>query len=84
MSSIRRMLVLLAAAGALTAMLWPALIGRDILGFRDMLHNYGPMRELFWSGRISLWNDRSFGIEWPSVGELIINERDRTYPNFSL
>src|SRR3954464_14572745 len=61
MSSVRRMLVLLAAAGALTAMLWPALTGRDILGFRDMLHNYGPMRELFWSGRISLWNDRSFG-----------------------
>ena len=42
-------------------MLWPALIGRDILGFRDMMHNYGPMRELFWSGRISLWNDRAFG-----------------------
>src|SRR3954468_10119984 len=61
MSSVRRMLVLLAAAGALTAMLWPALTGRDILGFRDMLHNYGPMRELFWSGRISLWNDRAFG-----------------------
>jgi len=61
MSSGRRMLVLLAAAGALTAMLWPALIGRDILGFRDMLHNYGPMRELFWSGRISFWNDRAFG-----------------------
>jgi len=52
---------LVAAAVALTAMLWPALIGRDILGFRDMLHNYGPMRELFWQGEISLWNDRSFG-----------------------
>src|SRR3954467_412939 len=61
MSSVRRMLVLLAAAGALTAMLWPALTGRDILGFRDMLHNYGPMRDLFWSGRISFWNDRAFG-----------------------
>src|SRR3954471_4028145 len=61
MSSVRRMLVLLAAAGALTVMLWPALVGRDILGFRDMLHNYGPMRAMFWSGRISLWNDRAFG-----------------------
>src|SRR5205814_1572600 len=23
--------------------------------------NYGPMRELFWSGQIDLWNDREFG-----------------------
>jgi hypothetical protein len=55
------MLLLLTAWAALTAILWPALIGRDILGFRDMLHNYGPMRELFWQGDISLWNDRAFG-----------------------
>src|SRR3989454_9954311 len=34
---------------------------RSILGFRDMLHNYAPMRELFWQGDISLWNDRAFG-----------------------
>ena len=57
----RRVVVLLAAAGALTAMLWPTLIGRDILGFRDMLHNYGPMRELFWKGRVFLWNSHAFG-----------------------
>src|SRR5205085_5135690 len=50
-----------AAFAALTAMLWPALTGKAILAFRDMLHNYGPMRELFWSGTIDLWNDREFG-----------------------
>ena len=50
-----------AAFAALTAMLWPALTGKAILAFRDMLHNYGPMRELFWSGQIDLWNDREFG-----------------------
>jgi dTDP-4-dehydrorhamnose 3,5-epimerase len=27
------------------------------------------------------WNDPAFGINWP-LTEAIINERDRTYPNF--
>lgn len=28
------------------------------------------------------WNDPAIGIEWPPVDELIISERDRTYPDF--
>ena len=61
MKSVRPTLLLAAASLALTAVLWPALIGRDILAFRDMLHNYAPMREMFWTGHISLWNSRAFG-----------------------
>src|SRR5882724_3690234 len=59
--SVRPLLLLAAASIALTVVLWPALIGRNILAFRDMLHNYGPMREMFWTGRLSLWNSRQFG-----------------------
>lgn len=36
------------------------------------------------SGRGARWNDPAFGIEWPEVGALIMNERDRTYPDFEL
>jgi len=61
LQALRRKLLLITAWVTLTVLLWPALIGRDILGFRDMLHNYAPMRELFWQGQISLWNDRGFG-----------------------
>jgi len=61
LQALRRKLLLITAWVTLTVLLWPALIGRDILGFRDMLHNYAPMRELFWQGEISLWNDRGFG-----------------------
>ena len=28
------------------------------------------------------WNDPVFGIEWPQTQHIIINERDRTYPDF--
>lgn len=28
------------------------------------------------------WNDPAFGVRWPDVGERVINERDRTYPDF--
>jgi dTDP-4-dehydrorhamnose 3,5-epimerase len=28
------------------------------------------------------WNDPAFGITWPVTGGVIINERDRTYPDF--
>ena len=28
------------------------------------------------------WNDPVFGIEWPTTEHIIINERDRTYPDF--
>jgi dTDP-4-dehydrorhamnose 3,5-epimerase len=27
------------------------------------------------------WDDPAFGIEWP-VGERLMNERDRTYPDY--
>jgi dTDP-4-dehydrorhamnose 3,5-epimerase len=30
------------------------------------------------------WNDPAFGIEWPETERVIINERDRTYPDFRL
>jgi dTDP-4-dehydrorhamnose 3,5-epimerase len=36
------------------------------------------------SGRGARWDDPAFGIEWPDAGALIINERDRTYPDFRL
>ena len=57
----RARFVLFLACTALVIALWPTLTGEAILGFRDMLHNYGPMRELFWSGRVSLWNAGAFG-----------------------
>ena len=28
------------------------------------------------------WDDPAFGIEWPQVDELIMNKRDREYPDF--
>lgn len=28
------------------------------------------------------WNDPVFGISWPATDRVIINERDRTYPDF--
>ena len=36
------------------------------------------------SGRGARWNDPAFGIRWPDVGQLIVNERDQTYPDFEL
>jgi len=40
-------------------------------------HRYVPE-----SGRGARWDDPAFGIEWPEAAERIINERDRTYPDF--
>ncbi len=34
------------------------------------------------SGRGARWNDPAFGIRWPQVDDLIINERDKNYPDF--
>jgi dTDP-4-dehydrorhamnose 3,5-epimerase len=34
------------------------------------------------SARGVRWDDPAFGIEWPVVNPRIINERDRTYPDF--
>ena len=36
------------------------------------------------SARGARWNDPAFGIRWPEVNELIVNERDNNYPNFRL
>ncbi len=36
------------------------------------------------SGRGFRWNDPAFGIEWPPLDLLKMNERDREYPNFEL
>ncbi|HJT26293.1 MAG TPA: dTDP-4-dehydrorhamnose 3,5-epimerase [Pyrinomonadaceae bacterium] len=36
------------------------------------------------SSRGARWNDPALGIRWPDVGELIINERDNSYPDFQL
>lgn len=30
------------------------------------------------------WNDPAFGIEWPQVNELILSEKDRSWPDFRL
>lgn len=40
---------------------------------------YAPASE-----RGARWDDPAFGIEWPDGGELIINDRDRRYPDFTL
>jgi dTDP-4-dehydrorhamnose 3,5-epimerase len=40
-------------------------------------HPYAPE-----SGRGARWDDPAFRIEWPEVGALILNERDRTYSDF--
>jgi dTDP-4-dehydrorhamnose 3,5-epimerase len=34
------------------------------------------------SSRGVRWDDPAFGIEWPECAERVINERDRTYPDF--
>jgi dTDP-4-dehydrorhamnose 3,5-epimerase len=36
------------------------------------------------SGRGFRWDDPTIGIEWPQVGERVLNKRDREYPDFSL
>ncbi len=36
------------------------------------------------SSRGVRWDDPAFGVEWPHAGELIINERDRTYTDFQI
>jgi dTDP-4-dehydrorhamnose 3,5-epimerase len=45
--------------------------------FYQMSQNYHPK-----SGRGARWNDPAFKIQWPMTGELIINERDKSYPDF--
>jgi dTDP-4-dehydrorhamnose 3,5-epimerase len=36
------------------------------------------------SGRGIRWNDPAFGIQWPDLGEILVNDRDKNYPNFRL
>lgn len=36
------------------------------------------------SARGARWNDPAFGIRWPDVNELIVNDRDNNYPDFRL
>ena len=36
------------------------------------------------SGQGMRWNDPAFDIRWPDVGELTMNYRDRSYPDFQL
>ena len=36
------------------------------------------------SGRGARWNDPAFGIRWPDVDQVIVNERDSNYPDFRL
>ena len=36
------------------------------------------------SARGFRWNDPAFDVKWPQTNGLIINERDRTYPDFKL
>lgn len=46
--------------------------------FYQISHYYTPGSE----GGVR-WNDPVFGIEWPETQSVIINERDRNYPDFS-
>jgi hypothetical protein len=48
------------AAAAITWLLLPSLVGREILAYRDMLHNYAPLKALFWTWPPPLWNDHAF------------------------
>jgi hypothetical protein len=48
------------AAAAITWLLLPSLAGREILAYRDMLHNYAPLKALFWNWPPPLWNDHAF------------------------
>lgn len=36
------------------------------------------------SARGARWNDPAFGIGWPQLDEVIINDRDKNYPDFRL
>jgi dTDP-4-dehydrorhamnose 3,5-epimerase len=36
------------------------------------------------SARGARWDDHAFGIRWPQLDEVIINDRDKTYPDFRL
>lgn len=36
------------------------------------------------AGRGFRWDDPAFRIEWPEVGERVLVERDRTYPDYTL
>jgi dTDP-4-dehydrorhamnose 3,5-epimerase len=36
------------------------------------------------SSRGFRWNDPAFAVEWPLIENLVINERDRTYPDFMM
>jgi dTDP-4-dehydrorhamnose 3,5-epimerase len=45
--------------------------------FYQMSDVYAPE-----SGRGLRWNDPAFGISWPGAAEIMINDRDRTYPDF--
>ena len=36
------------------------------------------------SGRGARWNDPAFNIRWPQLDKLIINQRDKDYPDFRL
>lgn len=46
--------------------------------FYQMSAAYSPE-----SGRGVRWNDSAFGIIWPSAGRRIMNERDKTYADFT-
>jgi dTDP-4-dehydrorhamnose 3,5-epimerase len=45
--------------------------------FYQLSAGYAPASE-----RGVRWNDPAFGIKWPETESVIINERDRTYPDF--
>lgn len=36
------------------------------------------------SGRGFRWNDPAFGIEWHDAREVVLNQRDQQYPDFTL
>ncbi|HKV35400.1 MAG TPA: dTDP-4-dehydrorhamnose 3,5-epimerase [Pyrinomonadaceae bacterium] len=47
--------------------------------FYHLSHGYAPVSE-----RGVRWNDPAFAIEWPVTDGVIMNDRDRNYPDFAL
>ncbi|HXQ73674.1 MAG TPA: dTDP-4-dehydrorhamnose 3,5-epimerase [Pyrinomonadaceae bacterium] len=47
--------------------------------FYQLSQGYAPVSE-----RGVRWNDPAFGIAWPVTDDVIMNDRDRNYPDFAL
>ena len=71
-------------AGGMTSLFVPAGLAHGFQTLEDdsevhyqMSYHYVPD-----AARGVRWDDPAFGIVWPEAAERVINERDRTYPDF--